>query len=158
MTRCNYFLKRTTLVLLFLVLAGCSTVRPDPPEISLKSLQLVDLNFSHASLQAELVLFNPNGYELTVRDADYRLTLNDVEISQGHSLNQTTLPAHGRGVLTLSFSTAYLDLLEFMKTSDGKEPLSYQLDGTVDVGGFGIFSYPYPVHKKGTVDLEKWTR
>ncbi|ORJ63601.1 LEA type 2 family protein [Geothermobacter hydrogeniphilus] len=144
------------IIVILLLLTACSTVRPEPPDVSLQSLELKDFNLSHALLQAELELHNPNGFSLTIRHADYRLKLNDIEISNGRSNTAVDIPAHGRGILTLDLTAAYLDLIRFLNKSSSTQPLEYQLDGTIEIGGFGIFSYPFPIHEQGTIDLQEW--
>jgi len=143
-------------LIVLLMLQACAAIRPEPPRVSLKSLELKGFNLSHARFQAELELFNPNAYSLTVRHADYRLKLNGVEISRGQSASSTEIAGHQSGLMTLHLTAAYLDLARFLNRATAGTSLTYQLDGTVEIGGFGVFSYPYPIHKEGSIDPQDW--
>lgn len=135
-------------------LSACTTIQPDPPQISLKTLEVVELNLSHALMKAELDMINPNDFDLKIEHADYKLKLNGVNISSGRSSKSVQLPANGRGSLFLDLSSSYLDLFSFLQKVKPGEPLEYQIDGNVDLGGFGFMNIPYPIHKKGVINLE----
>lgn len=134
--------------------AACSSVKPDPPQISLKSLEIVEMSLSHALMQAELNMINPNDFDIDIKHVDYELKLNGVKISSGRSAKSVLLPASGRGSILLDLSSSYLALFSFLQKVKTGEPLEYELDGTVDLGGFGFVTIPYPIHKTGQINLD----
>lgn len=148
--------RRFFFALFFLLAAGgCAALRPQPPRVSLAALQLVDADLSHARLNVRLELDNPNPYALDIRGADYRLTLNGVEVSRGRSGRPVRIAAHGRGYLDIDLVASYLDLLKLLRGMEGADTIDYLLEGTLDLGGPGFVHLPVPVRRQGTLRLDE---
>lgn len=143
------------IMILALTLSACSGIRPLPPEISLSRLQVDDISLSHATLQAELRIYNPNLVALTLEQFDYTLSLNQVRISTGRSLEPTTIASRGYGDLTVKLSAAYLDLLRLIQTNKKQKSFQYALQGNIRVSGLGLVTVNYPLLQAGEIRIEQ---
>ena len=143
------------ILILALALSACSGVRPLPPEISLSRLQVDDISLSRSTLQAELRIYNPNLVALTLEQFDYTLSLDQVRISSGRSVEPTTIASRGYGDLTVKLSAAYLDLIRLVQLNKDQTSFKYTLQGNIQVGGLGFVSVNYPLRQVGEIRIER---
>lgn len=144
------------LVCLALLLTACAGVRPAPPEVSLLSLQLENLTLSHAILSADLSLYNPNDFVLTVERARYSLQLQDIEVARGQTADKLRLAAHESGNLKLRLSSSYLNLLRIGREGGGEQDIPFSIEGEVTLGGFGILSRTVRFEEQGIIPLSAY--
>jgi len=143
------------ILLTVLLLSACSGVRPLPPDISLSRLRVDDISLSHATLQAELRIYNPNLIALTLEQFDYTLSLNQIRISAGRSIEPATIASHGYGELTVKLSAAYLDLLRLVQASKEQASFQYLLQGNIRVSGLGMVTVNFPLLETGEIRIER---
>lgn len=141
-------------VLLLLLLVGCAAVKPKPPEVSLQRLQVGELNLSHASLLADLKIYNPNLIDLTLEEVEYNLKLNGIQVSSGRSTEPVSIASHGYGTLRVNLSAAYFDLLRFVNSAKKQKSFKYSIQGNIAVGGLGLVRVDFPLEAFGTIDIE----
>lgn len=139
-----------------LFLAGCSTLRAQPPEIALAGVQVRRLTLSHAILSADLDLYNPNDFGIHVREISYTLELDHIRVARGNSLESLRLGAHQSGLLPVRLSTSYLNLLRLGPVLEQGRPLPYELTGEVVLGTSLVGSRGIPFSHKGTLDLSEF--
>ena len=150
-------LRLSVLILMLPLTAACAMVRPLPPEVSLLNLELTALSLSHATLSADLQVFNPNGITVTLKEVDYVLRLNDVVVSKGQSLENVRIGAGEYGVATLRLSSAYYDLWRVLKQARKDENVAFDLKGLVKVGGLGVLNKTFRFDREGSIPLEQIT-
>ncbi|MEZ4599977.1 MAG: LEA type 2 family protein [Syntrophotaleaceae bacterium] len=143
---------------LFMVLAGCATLRPVPPEVSLFGLQLENLTLSHAILSADLSLYNPNDSAITIKRVRYALSLMDIRIAHGQSAESVRIEPHETGRLAVRLSSSYLNLLRTGQQIQGRENIPFTIEGEITVGGFGVISRTIPFEEEGVIPLQAWSR
>lgn len=140
-------------VALVALLSGCASFRAEPPEVALIGLQVENLTLSHAILTADLSLFNPNDFSINVRDVRYALSINNIRIAEGKSLDSIRLDAHQYGQLPLRLSTSYFNMLRLGPLLEKNKPLPYEISGEVTLGSYMIGNRSRSFSKKGTLDL-----
>jgi LEA14-like dessication related protein len=140
------------LVGITLLLTACASIRPEPPEVSLLSLQLENLTLSHAIISADLSLYNPNDFPLDIQRAVYALTLENTQVARGQSTNKLRSAAHDTGSLTLRLSSSYLNLLRIGRNSQ-QQDIPFAIDGQVTLGGFGVLSRTVSFKEEGIIPL-----
>jgi LEA14-like dessication related protein len=148
-------LRLSVLVLTLPFVAACTLVRPLPPEVSLLNLELTGLSLSHATLSADLQVFNPNGVAVTLKEVDYVLRLNDVVVSKGQSLGNVRIGAGEYGTANLRISSAYADLWRVLKQARKNENVEFGLKGLVKVGGLGVLNKTFHFDRQGSIPLER---
>lgn len=142
----------TLIALSLLLLAACALVRPQQPEVNLTGLQIREATLSHLNMVADLQVFNPNDVALTVKEVDYILQLEGVEVADGQSLESVEIPARETGRVQLRISTAYWDLLNLVNRLQTSDEMTFNLDGKVRVGGYRILERTFPFSKEGRID------
>lgn len=142
------------LCLLVLLSASCAAIKPEPPQVSLVSLRVQELTLSHASMVAELRLFNPNRIGIIVEEVEYALTLNSIPVSAGRSLAPVRVGAGESALVGLRLSGSYLTLLQFAGSLQKDEQLSYLLAGSVQIRGGGLAGWTFPLRQEGTITPE----
>lgn len=148
-------LARKILVLALPFLSACATINPLPPEVSLLNLEVTGLSLSHAALSADLQIFNPNRIAITLKEVDYVLRLNDVEVSTGRSMEKVRIGAGEYGVASLRLSSAYYDLFRVLRKARKDETVQFDLKGMVKVGGFGVLGKTFRFDREGSIPLDQ---
>ncbi len=146
-------LRSLFIALLCLGLAACATVRPEPPEVQLASLEITELSLSHANFLANLKLFNPNSMALDIRGLSFTLFLSDIRIARGKTAKAFNIPSEEFGEAALHLSSSYLDLLKLSSGLQGKQQISFRIAGEVKVGGLGFMNITVPIDREGTLPL-----
>jgi hypothetical protein len=145
------------LAVLLTCLWGCAAMRAEPPEIALAGIRVENLTLSHAILIADLSLFNPNDFTISVREVDYTLSINGIQVARGHSMQSIRLAPHQYGRMPLRLSTFYLNLLRLGPLLDQRQPLPYEISGEIVLGRSLLGSHGFPFDHKGTIDLSEFT-
>jgi LEA14-like dessication related protein len=140
-----------------LLLCSCATLRPDPPEVNLFGLQLENLTLSHAIFTADLNLYNPNNFAITVEKVRYALALKGIRIAHGQSSRSVRIEPLGSGDLAVRLSSSYLNLLRISRQAQGEEEIPFAIEGEITIGGFGVLSRTIPFKEEGIIPLQAWS-
>jgi LEA14-like dessication related protein len=141
------------LMILTSLLGGCAVFRAEPPEIALAALQVDNLTLSHAILTADLDLYNPNDFNITVGKIRYALSIGGIRVAHGNSLDSIRLGSLQSGQLAVRLSTSYLNLLRLSPLLEEGKPLPYEISGNVMLGRIPWAQRNLPFRKKGSLDL-----
>ncbi len=147
--------KRSRSLLLILIpalLASCAMINPQRPEVNLTGLQIREATLSHLNMVADLTVFNPNNIALTVKEVDYTLQLEGVNVAEGRSLAPVEIGANESGQVQLRIATAYWDLLSLVNHMQEMDDMAFTLSGKVRIGGYKIFNKTFPFSKEGRID------
>ena len=145
------------LLLSCLLHASCAGVLPQPPEVQLQSLQMGTLSLSHANLNAELALFNPNDFTVRIEQLSVSLDLNAIQIAHGNARQTLAIPPGQTGILPLNLSSAFFNLMRLTQQLQPGKELHYRLKGEVALSGPGGRSAHYPLSNQGTLPpLDDW--
>ncbi len=139
-------------ILIPVLFAACAMVSPQRPEVNLAGLQIREATLSHLNMVADLTVFNPNNVALTVKEVDYSLQLEGVNVAEGRSLAPVEIGARESGQVQLRIATAYWDLLNLVNRLQKTDDLAFTLSGKVRVGGYRILNRTFPFTKEGRID------
>ncbi|MDX1764658.1 MAG: LEA type 2 family protein [bacterium] len=121
--------------LLFLgAMAGCAglTKRPEPPEVSLANMAILNAGLFEQRYRLQLRLQNPNDFPLPIKGMKYQITINDKAFARGVSSDSVTIPAFSEALVDVegisNLSTLVDQLFELGHT--GKEKIQYRLSGS----------------------------
>ena len=140
-------------LLMFLLLTGCATLRPEPPDVQLAGLTISDLSLSHANFLATLSVYNPNSTPLDIEGLEFALFLDDIRIARGKSGKTFSIPAEQTGQAALRLSTSFLDLFRLARKLKGLDELPFRIAGEVKIGGPGFLWMTVPIDSAGTIPL-----
>lgn len=159
MTRRNRtrLLLLTLFLLCVLPLSSCSTINAIPPEVNLMKVDVQDVTLSHVNLLAELRVFNPNETPVTIQGVDYTLHLEGIKVFSGRNNMTQAIAPQDYGFFTLRLSSAYWDLIQLLNTLPNKTDVAFSMQGSIRVGGSGMFAQRHSFNKEGVIPLQKLT-
>ncbi len=119
------------------LLVGCAgtPLKPQPPEVTVKSVRPVGISLTEQTLMFTLSVNNPNSFSLPIEAVDFVARLSDQQIASGTSVQSTTIPAKGTGLLEVEVRTKLSDVLDKFRQlmTGGGLKLNYGLEGNVKV-------------------------
>ena len=136
------------------LLSACSGlfVKPEPPQVSLAAVSLLDANLLEQRFMLRLRIQNPNGFSLPVNALTYALEINDTAFVKGQSNHAVTVPKFGSEFLDVEaisnlagIARQLKDLLAAMRTN-----VRYRLIGTAYLG---TNDRRVPFEQAGEIDL-----
>lgn len=146
------------LVFLVGLFAGCASLKPQAPEVSIDSVRLLEMGFAEQKFGIRLRVRNPNNREFLLNKLDYRLELSGSPFARGQLERPVRLPALGETVIELP---ANMRLADFFNSAAGKllagagpsgrGQIDYRLVGTAQIDD----AWDAPFDRKGTINLFK---
>ena len=140
------------------LLAGCASLKPVPPEVSILSVRVLEMGFSEQKFGLLLRVRNPNSREFVLNRLNYELELAGSPFARGQLTTALTLPANGETSVEVP---ANMRLGDFLNSAAGRllagggpagrGELDYRLFGTARVDDM----WSAPFEKKGLIDLFK---
>lgn len=129
------------------------------PRISLREVQLTELEFTGQRFQLDFDVTNPNPFPLPVRSVSYGLKLGGHRFASGSTLAAFTVPAAGDGGFAISVDLDLMrtapELLFIVRESAFRE-IPYALEGKLEVDL--PFAKPLRFEETGTVRLASAVR
>ena len=152
--RMRKFFITPALICLFL-LSSCSTMNIIPPEVNLMGVDVHDVTLSHVNFLADIKLFNPNNDAVTIQGVDYILLLEGIKVFSGKSNQPLTIAPQEYAKLGLRLSSAYWDIIQILNTLPDKTDVVFSMQGSIRVGGEGLFARRYSFNREGVIPVQK---
>ena len=123
-----------TLVLSFCLLTGCASTGDivSAPDVSLRNVEVTDLDFSGQTFLLSFDVMNPNPFPLPVSVVSYGVKLDGYSFASGSTSGRFTVPATGDAEFSISVE---LDLLQtapqllYLVRDSLKRDIPYELSG-----------------------------
>lgn len=138
--------------------AGCASLKPEAPEVSIDAVRLLEMGFAEQRFAIRLRVRNPNNREFVLNKLDYVLELSGSPFARGQLDRAVRLPARGETVIEVP---ANMRLRDFLNSAAGKllsgagpsgrGQLDYRLIGTAQVDD----AWNAPFERRGTISLFK---
>lgn len=154
-------LRRTILLALLPLLAGCGGFGYSQPEVTLDSVQIAGLGLTGGTLLVHLRVENPNRFSLTSNRLDYQLLLRDsrvagdtawIDFASGSYDRPFTVGGGGTEVVQIPVEFSYSGLGAASSSLLRAGTFDYRARGTVDVQTpIGLRTVPFA--KRGTVTM-----
>lgn len=132
-------------------LTGCSFIIT-APEIQVQSITPVGISTTGLTISADLLVNNPNPFDLTLLDYSYTLQIATLPLSSGTTQQTTTFPAHQQTLIKIPVKILHTDLLQIVKLQPDLDAIPYHLSANLHVhtplGGTSL-----PVNKHGDFSL-----
>lgn len=149
-------LSLAAVIALLATLSACSTLRPvlEEPEVRLERVRLLELGVSEQRFGVTLAVTNPNGQGLRIRSLRYALTLADLDLVEGASMEAFDLAANATTEVELEARTQLLGSLPALSRMalGGRRSFDYALRGDVEYGRFLRGRHDF--ERDGTVTLQ----
>ena len=138
-----------------LVAAACS--KPEQPElIRIKDLKVQDFNKEEVILTGSAVLFNPNGYSITVKEIDVLVQVNDQAVGKVNQVGEVKILAKSEFEVPLNVTFAPQDVYDNLLSG----LISYIMKGEFNVHYKGVIRikvsglvFTVPVDHKSIVKI-----
>jgi len=138
-----------------LVAAACS--KPEQPElIRIKDLKVQDFNKEEVILTGSAVLYNPNGYSITVKEIDVLVQVNDQAVGKVNQVGEVKILAKSEFEVPLNVSFAPQDVYDNLLSG----LISYIMKGEFNVHYKGVIRikvsglvFTVPVDHKSIVKI-----
>jgi len=146
-------LRVLTLAACTMLLAACSTMRLQAPDVTPTSVELVDAQITGQRFKVGMHVQNPNDRALPIKSVSCALEIEGVEVGHGESSAPFNVPAHGQSdfdmVVTTNLAMSVPNLAK--KLFRGGDLPSYRLSGTVNPDITLV--PPIPFWKSGQIAL-----
>lgn len=141
------------LVLSMLLLSACSAF-VTKPDVTLKDVKLVGLDSEGLDLDFYLSVYNPNSFDLQLKDYRYDVKIVSLPLAQG--ISRTTFDFYSKSAtdFRLPVRIPYNSLIEVIKRRPDLNAVPYQLHAEMAVGS-ALGSFNVPVNKSGTFAIPK---
>lgn len=144
-------MKKIFLSLTFLLLCSCASFWGsvlEKPKVELDHISVKDANLRGTTLVFVVSVDNPNKVDLKVDQINYKVFVNDKELTQAKTEKTVNVPAQSKAnveiPLPIEYSKIFTDLKELMFA----ESATYKIEGDAKLSLFTI-----PFSKKGEFKL-----
>ena len=138
------------------IAGGCN--RPKPPTITPEKGELTSIGPDGIHLTLHLRVENPNSFDLSARSATGRVLLEGkYEVGSVALAQPFRLPAGQASRLSVPTTLALRDVPVILGLAASNRDLTYDVDGTVNVGGDSI-NVNLPFHLSGAITHEQLLR
>jgi LEA14-like dessication related protein len=138
-----------SLMLGMLLLAGCTTLNkyPEPPRVSLVSIQPKDMTLLEQRYGLQLRILNPNESAIPVEGLSYSLQINGHEFAYGVSRQAVSIPPFGEALLDVDVVSNLLSVMQQVQEMGGEqqESLQYRLAGKISLAN-SVGRLPFDYH------------
>lgn len=134
-------------------LAGCGGGRPRQasspipftrPDVALRNVRLRGVGLTGSTLDLDLRVVNPNGYALEEPRVSYRVYVGDVQLAQGWTDLDLTVPQGDSAIVRVPASVGYVAIQRAGRELLGTGAAAYRVLGRITVGTpYGRVSFPY---------------
>jgi LEA14-like dessication related protein len=154
-------LARSLLALALAALSGCALFQQlasqvfEKPTLTFKSARLSDVSLAGATIDLVFDVENPNAEGLTLASTtDYVVTVEGKQLVAGRPPQGITIPARGKGEVTLPAAVRFADLGASIAALLGQRSVAWAAQGHVGVQTpLGAVTLPFS--KEGRLDLPR---
>ena len=120
------------------ILAGCASTGSlvETPEVSLRNVEVTDLDLKGQSFVLDFDVINPNPFPLPIRSVTYGVELDGYRFASGEISSQLMVPASSDGAFAISVDLNLMrtaPALFFIVREGVYREIPYELEGEFDV-------------------------
>jgi len=144
-------MKNTSWIFIFVFLCACSSLVGkflENPKIELQNVSVQDINFSGCKLMFHLKVENPNKVDIKVDEVNYKIYLNDKEVTTTKTESSVTIPAKSEALVDLPLPVEYQKIWPDLKDLFEKKSATYKIEGSAKLPFVTL-----PFTKEGKIDL-----
>lgn len=140
-------------VLVVTLAVGCSAcgARPAVPTVTPRSTQITGLASGGLAMRIDILIYNPNSYDLTVQSITARVNAQGRDLGEVQQSQQIALPAGQNTPLVADITVPWGDLPSLAATALFTPAIPYHVSGHVRVAGIGSFTVMAPFEADGQI-------
>lgn len=141
-----------TVLILIVTLTGCITAQSvKAPRIALGNVRLLDSKGLVQRLQIELLVANPNDFDIPLTGLQFTMQLNGLDFANGLSNARVTLPRLGEAVVPVTVTVSILAVLQQVQAVSESTGLEYKITGEVFIDHVLVGTVPF--EKSGKLEM-----
>lgn len=114
-----------------LMLGACVTPQSvQAPQIALENVRLLEARGLMQMVRVDLMVTNPNDFDIPLTGLDFSMTVNGKEFAQGLSNAAVTVPRRSRATVPVEVAISMLSVLRQIQAVQKSGTLDYHLSGT----------------------------
>lgn len=141
----------TLLALIFIGFAACSSLKPQAPSVTVRSISIQQWGFPAIIIGVKLVVANPNLFDINVANVDYTFLVSGESVLVGKINENILLRAKSSEAFNISVSLDLLKLLPSVPQILAKQSLPYSIEGNVWLANRSV---PLPFSRSGVLSPE----
>lgn len=126
-----------------LLLSACSVAEPEPPQVRVADLRLLDSTVFEQRFEINLTIGNPNDFALPLDGLTFDLEVNGETFARGFSNQRVTIPRLGEGRVSVAASTTLIEVMRQMQLFAAYGDLTYRLSGVAYLDSLQRRRVPY---------------
>lgn len=142
---------------LAVVLAVTACVKPEsvePPGIAVENVRLLKAEGLSQRLQVELLVSNPNDFDIPLTGLQFSMLANGQEFAKGLSDERISIPRLGRATVPVEIRVSVLSVFQQVQEIRNTGSLTYQVTGKAFLNHILIGSVPFDRMLNVTLDAE----
>ena len=140
---------------LFLILSGCVTPRSViPPRIALGNVQILQARGMTQKLRVDLLVANPNDFDIPLTGLDFTLQLNGMDFARGLSNSTVTIPRLGEATVPVDVSVSLLAVVQQIQAATRAKEVTYRIAGKAFLDHALVSTVPFEKEGKLTVGAD----
>lgn len=140
------------LLLAAIGLAGCVTPQSiEEPRVALQNVRLLKAEGLRQWLQVDLLVSNPNDFDIPVTGLDFVLQVNDTDFAHGLANDRVTIPRLGRATIPVEVSVSLVSVFQQLRTMSKTNTLDYGIAGKIYLDNMLLRTVPFD--KAGSLAL-----
>lgn len=155
-TRTRAALRLASLATFAALSAGCPLLKTytQKPKLHLQKVDVKDVNFAGATLEALLDVENRIPVGITIGKVSWAVSIEGSHLVGGDLAQGVTIPASAHAPVTIPFQVKFEDLWRISQKYKDQDTAPYRLEGTMDLDT-PIGPIQLPFHYDGTVPVLK---
>ena len=127
------------------LLCACAGLlnRPEPPNIYLTDVQMLDMSLFEQRYRLRLRVQNPNDFPLPISGMNYTVEINGRDFAEGVSPRSVTIPAFGEEVIEVDAVSNLARVVDQVLDFGREQSLRYRLSGSLRLDRTGIARLPF---------------
>jgi LEA14-like dessication related protein len=102
----------------------------EAPQVALANVRLLDAKGLMQRIRVDLLVSNPNEFDIPLTGLDFNMTVNGVDFANGLSEEAVTVPRSGSAVVPVEVTIRMLTVLNQIQAVQKRGSLDYRLTGT----------------------------
>lgn len=139
--------------MLALALAGCVPAQKVvSPRVELQNVKILQAEGLMQRLEVQLLVSNPNDFDIPLTGLDFALRLNDLDFGTGLSNTRVDIPRLGQAVVPVEIRVSLFSVFQQIQALQNRTSLDYGIAGTVYLDHLLLGNVPF--ERKGSMSLQ----
>ena len=146
------YLKKIGILMLCCALCSCMSRFVEKPTFQLNGISISLRSMKTLDGAINVVVHNPNFYDLTLNGIEYRIKLGDKSLAEGISREKMTIPGKTQTDIKIPLYAEFSNIESVFKLYISGKDVPYEIEGTVHVKVLWV-DLLVPFSKEGALNM-----